>query len=60
MFYVLGALFEKPVKNGEVGELNARIIADQFRKLKFGDRFFFSHRRGKNVPGKVFYPRRYR
>ena len=46
-----GSLFDKPVTGGEVGELNANIIGRQFRSLKFGDRFFFSHRRTSTVPG---------
>ena len=41
------------MSGGEVGETNARIIADQFHKLKFGDRFFYSHKKDDrdNVPG---------
>ena len=41
------------MSGGEVGETNARIIADQFHKLKFGDRFFYSHEKDDsgNVPG---------
>ena len=48
-----GSLFETPVEGGEVGELNAEIIADQFKKLKDGDRFFYSHKQdsGRHVPG---------
>ena len=51
--YLKGALFESPVSGGEVGETNAKIIADQFHKLKFGDRFFFSHKKDdeNHVPG---------
>ena len=48
-----GVLFETPVEGGEVGPLNAKIIADQFEKLKLGDRFFYAHRKdpGNHVPG---------
>ena len=49
--HLSGSLFDKPVTGGEVGELNANIIGRQFRSLKFGDRFFFSHRRTSTVPG---------
>ena len=31
--------------------LNGKILADQFRRLKFGDRFFYSHEKLGNVPG---------
>ena len=50
---LLGSLFEKIVKGGEVGELNGKIIGQQFKDLKFGDRFFYSHHRDKEkqVPG---------
>ena len=49
-------MFELPVSGGEVGDTNARIVADQFHKLKFGDRFFFSHEQDEdsNVPGLPF------
>ena len=48
-----GSLFEIPVSGGEVGELNAKIIGDTFKKLRDGDRFFYSHRpdSSNNVPG---------
>ena len=38
---------------GEVGEMNALIIAQQFWKLMVGDRFFYSHQPdpAQNVPG---------
>ena len=41
---VLGALFERPADGGEVGPTNGKIIADQFQRLKYGDRFFFNHK----------------
>ena len=38
---------------GEVGQLNAQIVGNQFWKLMVGDRFFYSHRpdQAQNVPG---------
>ena len=41
------------MSGGEVGETNARIIADHFHKLKFGDRLFYSHDNNDkdHVPG---------
>jgi hypothetical protein len=44
IYLITGALFERPVRGGEVGPTNGRIIADQFKRLKYGDRFFFNHR----------------
>ena len=38
---------------GEVGQLNAQIVGNQFWKLMVGDRFFYSHRpdQAQHVPG---------
>ena len=41
---ILGSIFEKPVTDGEVGPTNGKIIGEQFKGLKYGDRFFFSHK----------------
>lgn len=38
---VVGGMCEKHVKGGMVGELFSRIIADQFRRSRDGDRFFY-------------------
>ena len=46
-----GALFETPVPGGEVGPTNGKIIADQFERLKYGDRFFFNHNGKGNARG---------
>merc|ERR1712142_296349 len=46
-----GALFETPLPGGEVGPTNAKIIADQFERLKYGDRFFFNHKETSNARG---------
>ena len=49
----LGSLFEIPVDGGEVGELNAKIIGAEFKRLKHGDRFFYTHSSSESdhVPG---------
>jgi len=39
----LGGLMEKHGATGKVGPLFAAIIGYQFHKLKFGDRYFFTH-----------------
>ena len=53
LFHFVGALFEIPVAGGEVGDMNAKIIGKQFQDLKYGDRFFYNHKRdaSKYVPG---------
>ncbi|XP_052232206.1 myeloperoxidase-like [Dreissena polymorpha] len=38
-----GALSEKPVSGGTLGPTMECIIGDQFRRLKFGDRFFYQN-----------------
>jgi len=44
-----GTLFETMSSGGLVGGTNAAIIGDQFKRLKLGDRFFFSHETGSPV-----------
>ena len=46
-------MFETPVEGGEVGELNAKILGQQFKDLKYGDRFFYNHERKteSHIPG---------
>ena len=45
----VGGLCEKPVNGGLTGKVFQKIKADQFKKLKEGDRFFFTHRRGRGL-----------
>ncbi|XP_052234492.1 myeloperoxidase-like isoform X1 [Dreissena polymorpha] len=40
-----GALSEKPVSGGTLGPTMECIIGDQFRRLKFGDRFFYQNKK---------------
>jgi len=44
-----GTMSETNVDGGSVGPTNGKIIADQFKRLKFGDRFFFNHKEEGNV-----------
>ncbi|PZC78137.1 hypothetical protein B5X24_HaOG202588 [Helicoverpa armigera] len=46
----VGGLLEEPVDHGILGPTFANIIADQFDRLKKGDRFFYEHEPGVN-PG---------
>lgn len=37
----IGVIAEKPVRNGILGELGARIVGQTFRNLRDGDRFWY-------------------
>ncbi|XP_073952753.1 chorion peroxidase [Choristoneura fumiferana] len=50
----IGGLLEGPVDGGIVGATFANIIADQFSKMKRGDRYFYEH--GPDVNPGVFTP----
>jgi len=44
-----GSMSETVVNGGIVGPTNAKVIADTFVKLKFGDRFFYNHKEEGNA-----------
>lgn len=48
----IGGIAETSVRGGVVGPTFACLIADQFRRLKFGDRFFYTHDNANGL-GKV-------
>lgn len=41
---MLGGVAEKNVRGGAVGATFACIIGEQFKRIKFGDRFFYTHK----------------
>ena len=47
----VGGLAEEPQADGVVGPLFACIIGKQFKKLMFGDRYFFTHSDKNNARG---------
>ncbi|CAB3235173.1 unnamed protein product [Arctia plantaginis] len=50
----IGGLLEEPVEGGIVGPVFANIIADQFAKLKRGDRYFYEY--GPDINPGAFTP----
>lgn len=44
----VGGLIEKPLQDAVVGPTFAEIIADQFARLKRGDRYFYEYNRETN------------
>ena len=45
---MLGGVAERNVRGGAVGATFACIIGEQFRRLKYGDRYFYTHIADKN------------
>ena len=40
---IVGANHEKPMTGAAVGHVSVCLLASQFRHLKYGDRFFYTH-----------------
>lgn len=53
----VGGLLEEPVDGGILGPVFANIVADQFSKLKRGDRYFYEY--GPDVNPGAFSPSKF-
>merc|ERR1711879_645278 len=49
----IGGVSERNVYQGAMGPVFACIIGEQFRRLKYGDRFFYTHRNNGGGRGRI-------